>query len=253
MKRNAILCFIFLCATCVFAEKRTYASCIDEWIEIEDSIITFNYCDPFENDICRTYKYETENNNGFEWITIKNDYEKKKFLMLKSNEFLILYDAMSPEPFFFGFYSFRRLEGLSFPKKNNIKVSSELQEKTIIYSDSNLGNLNLDEPWVEAAKGDGIGEYIILDVNARELYIVSGYISYSKPYLYDQNNRPKTIRISFIDSDCDEMIITLLDTPNPQKIDLITSYKGKMKLEILDVYKGTKYSDLCISSIIYSH
>ena len=119
MKKMVTICFLLLCVSCIFAEKRRYASGIDKWIEIEDTNITFNYCDPFENGICKTYSYETERKNGFDWITIKKDCEKKKFLILQSNEFLVLYDDISEKPFFWGFYSFKRFEFLSFPKKLN--------------------------------------------------------------------------------------------------------------------------------------
>ncbi len=42
MKKIVTLCFILLCTSYFFVEK-TYASGIDKWIEIDDTMITFNY------------------------------------------------------------------------------------------------------------------------------------------------------------------------------------------------------------------
>lgn len=245
-----IFCFSF---SFIFAEKKTYSSAIDTWVEIDDNSITFNYCDPFENDVCKTYNYTLEKKENFEWLSINNNGTKKTFLLLKSEEFLILYESTRKEPFFWGFYSFRKLELLSFLKKTNVTTSSELQENKTIYSGDSLGNLNLESPWVEGSKGDGIGEYIILNINASEVFILSGFISYQKPYLYEQNNRPKKIKISFPESNYQDIYFDLADTPNPQKITLKEDYNGKLKIEIIDIYKGSKYSDLCISSIPYLH
>ena len=45
----------------------------------------------------------------------------------------------------------------------------------------------------------------------------------------------------------------IADTPNPQLLLFDTDYSGEVIIKIMDVYKGTKYSDTCINSILLVH
>lgn len=128
--------------------------------------------------------------------------------------------------------------------------TSELVEKDKEYSVNNLCNLAVDTPWVEAVKGDGIGEgfTLINDHNKKftTLLIMNGYISYEKPYLYKQNNRVKKIKVTGLKSKKSQ-VIDILDTPHPQTVDIsFISAFDDIRVEIVDVYKGTKYDDTCL-------
>ncbi len=128
--------------------------------------------------------------------------------------------------------------------------TSFLKEKTKQYNVENLCEFGVDTPWVEAAKGDGIGEgFTIVNEWNREypyLLIMNGYISYEKPYLYKQNNRIKQIKVTGLKSGKTK-ILNVLDTPHPQTVDIsfITDPED-IRVEIADVYKGTKYDDTCL-------
>lgn len=129
--------------------------------------------------------------------------------------------------------------------------SSFLKEKSISYSVDNLRKLAVDTPWVEAAQGNGIGEGFTIVCNSEKplgpyLFIINGYISYEKPYLYKQNNRIKKIKIFGLKTGKTK-ILDLLDTPHPQTIDIsfITEAED-IRIEIADVFKGTKYDDTCL-------
>lgn len=108
-------------------------------------------------------------------------------------------------------------------------------------------------PW--ATRGGSDKKKIYLEPNSLITYntivIANGFICFDKPYLYEQNSRAKKIRISW-DNNTKEF--ELQDTPNFQTIVLSNKeeyYDGSVQLEILEVYEGSKYSDVVISGIYY--
>ena len=128
--------------------------------------------------------------------------------------------------------------------------SSFLVEKNKEYHVSNLQEQAVDTPWVEAADGSGIGEGFTLvnEWNKKYPYllIMNGYISYEKPYLYKQNNRVKKIKVTGLKSGKSK-VLDVLDTPHPQTVDIsFITEPEDIRVEIADVYKGTKYDDTCL-------
>ena len=79
---------------------------------------------------------------------------------------------------------------------------------------------------------------------------MNGYISYKKPYLYKMNNRIKKIKVTGVKSGVSK-VLDVLDTPHPQTVDIsfITDIED-IRVEIVEVYKGTKYDDTCIHYLI---
>ena len=180
-------------------------------------------------------------------LTISNENCNKRFYALKSDFCLILYDCETNECIFTGAsISFNQTEGLFFP--SFISATSELREGSKVYTVQNLSNFKLDSPWCEASEDYGIGEKIRLSINARNLIIISGYVSAKKPYLFENNSRPKIITISFLKSKIQKEF-ELKDSPNPQIINLDGLYNEEIEIVIKDVYLGKKYKDTCISTI----
>ena len=140
--------------------------------------------------------------------------------------------------------------------------------------------------WVEGAKGDGIGEKIyikIIEIQAIRFKpltinfnIINGYAASEE--LFKSNNRVKKARLTIYEARFDlcggyyfkrysdlvinnYKIIDLPDKRDPQNIQMkIPTIKSVKKidivaagasfiaeLEILEVYKGTKFNDTCIS------
>ncbi len=128
--------------------------------------------------------------------------------------------------------------------------SSYLTEKDKAYTVDNLSESVMDTPWVEGVPGDGIGEGFTLTFNGGSvdptLLLMNGYISFDKPYLYEQNNRIKKIKVKGLTSGR-EKILDVIDTPHPQTVDIsfITEMED-IRVEIAEVYKGTKYDDTCL-------
>ena len=125
--------------------------------------------------------------------------------------------------------------------------SSYLTEKDKAYTVENLSKSIMDTPWVEGVPGNGIGEgFTIERAYTDYLLIVNGYISYKKPYLYKQNGRIKKLKVTGLTSG-EERILEVLDTPHPQTIDISFITKNEdIRVEIAEVYEGTKYDDTCI-------
>ena len=128
--------------------------------------------------------------------------------------------------------------------------SSSFVEEGKDYSIDNLHKLDLETPWVEGVPGDGIGEGFTISFWNQEvlptLVLMNGYISFDKPYLYEQNNRIKKIKVKGLTSG-KEKILDVIDTPHPQTVDIsfITEMED-IRVEIAEVYKGTKYDDTCL-------
>ncbi len=130
--------------------------------------------------------------------------------------------------------------------------SSYLVEKNKSYPVENLRKLVVDTPWVEGVAGDGIGEGFTIQGRQFKkplgpyLLLINGYISYEKPYLYKQNNRIKKIKVTGLKSGKSK-ILDVLDTPHPQTVDIsFITQPEDIRVEIAEVYKGTKYDDTCL-------
>ena len=145
------------------------------------------------------------------------------------------------------------------------KASSALKEGKTSYAPENTGknyaltanhkqvNLwsNQIRPWAEGKKGDGIGETFEFDMSYSakrdwDIRILNGYVDPLKPHLFKENNRIKKARLE-TDTGIkkefefrDEVEFTQIILPNNVK---------HVKLTILDVYKGTKYQDTCITAV----
>ena len=144
--------------------------------------------------------------------------------------------------------SLQSADGLSRVSFVTAAASSEFYQSDIDTTFSADGAISgTGNPWVEGAAGHGIGEWLRLYFSQEEsishLYLRLGFASSEK--LYQGNNRPSRLRISFSDGsgvDCD-----FLDLRTPMLVTLSepvsTSY---VQLTILDVYPGNIDDDTCI-------
>lgn len=154
----------------------------------------------------------------------------------------------------------KNLNGLYF---ENIKASSTLKDKSHTYAiEGTLTAYNPRTfdwvkdslPWAEGKSGDGIGETIELDVkfgaahnnNYFSFFILNGYVDPLRPYLFKQNNRIKKARIE-TDSGYNQ-IIDFNDWVEFKEIKFGEAPVRHIKITILEVYKGTKYSDTCVTA-----
>ena len=255
-----------------FSIDSSYSFQVDSVLEemiIRGNVITLDYKDVFskkENELI-TFKINYIEGMPFFELSKKMPVEvaedsiwrNKKTSIRTDNKILFLAFKKKNNVMMFAFtegYSFKHspLTATRYDEWGSRykDCSSCLVEKSNTYSVSNLSKLVVDTPWVEGVKGDGIGEGFTIECNSKNeplgpyLFIMNGYISYNKPYLYKQNNRVKQLKVTGLKSGKTK-VLNILDTPHPQTLDIsFITMAEDIRIEIADVYKGTKYDDTCL-------
>jgi hypothetical protein len=172
----------------------------------------------------------------------------KRFLLLYSNYNRVsLYDQNNRMA-----YSASSLK-YNLSSDFSVQASSELQENNIKYSAENCINENELIPWIGTSPVNGVGECIMFTPEYKIIFsnipivISNGFIDYNRNYLYKLYNRVKKIRVYNVDHD-EYLDFDIEDTPHYQEI--YAGFKdkvNKIKVEILEVYQGERYNDLCIN------
>jgi hypothetical protein len=174
-----------------------------------------------------------------------------------------------------------------FDDNQEERSTSSYKEK---YPLANLFDRNSSTAWVEGEAGHGIGEVVVIDfsptaANSLPLRIWAGYGKSQNLFL--KNNRPKKIKIYLLGTFCHDCtprvcmqgqfsVVSSVEKelkdfngfqeiPVPEiRIDYDSTacagpggyerdaehYIYKIAIQILSVYKGTKYEDTCISEFI---
>ena len=276
MKRNSVLFLFCIIISCIFAQNFT----LDGRYRVEVNtglarfdILTDNFVYIFIDDSREdlTVKFNIVHIEGMTFLKLSDKIPKEvteAYLYLNQknivtdDKILILAGKVSnrENPLIIATTSgFNKAYPLTVPIiSEQVRVykdaSSYLIEKTKSYPVENLNKIAADTPWVENAPGYGIGESFVIENSWGKVYttllIMNGYISYEKPYLYKQNGRIKQIKVTGVKSG-NSRFIDVLDTPHPQTVDIsfITEAED-IKVEIADVYEGTKYEDTCIHYMI---
>lgn len=117
----------------------------------------------------------------------------------------------------------------------------------------NLNKIEFDNfmrCWAEGVPGYGIGESLDIEFSRKSnsLSILNGYIDFFRMNLYKENSRPKKIRI---ESDSPKFSLEYEFSDYVAFHDIsLPAETDHVKLTILDVYKGSKYDDTCITAIM---
>lgn len=132
--------------------------------------------------------------------------------------------------------------------------SSELQSQNEnTYELRNIYDDSVSTCWSEGVNGNGIGESFELVANTNMIpRLIAIYNGYSKSVdTFNNNNRVKTLELTI--NDDISVILELEDVMGEQLFvleDLIDNEEDfTFKFEILEIYKGEKYDDTCISEI----
>lgn len=128
------------------------------------------------------------------------------------------------------------------------------------YGATQAHDSDLNTAWVEGSEGDGIGEFLeyIIDTSEREggeplkvtgLHIYNGYRKSRESWR--DNSRVKRLKLYV--NGRPHAIINLMDAYNYQAVELgsieLRAKKTVLRFEIMEVYKGRKYSDTAIAEI----
>ena len=151
-------------------------------------------------------------------------------------------------------------EELSTKLEQSVWASSvfceEIRGEEVCYTPEKLFDGDSGTCWVEAAPGSGIGEWVLFAVNrpVEGLRMTNGFAR--SPALYQNNNRPKRLRLSFVVGFTAPGLVTeldyylyfltelkeaeaqLQDTPEPQPVEFSVSYEehGQLVREALDLF-----------------
>ena len=109
-------------------------------------------------------------------------------------------------------------------------------------------------PWA-SGNGFGIGDVISIKEfehkNPTTLKIMNGYQDTNHPDYYEKNSRVKKIKVTNTDTKKSKKL-TVQDIKTEQTFDISALGNGRtFEVEILDVYGGSKYKDLCIQYLVF--
>ncbi len=134
---------------------------------------------------------------------------------------------------------------------NSVKADSILEGNAKSYGPDNLFD-QTGKSWCEGAKDDGIGSKITITL-ANESKIETIYIKngFGDTEYFLPNNRVKEMGIS---GEKGKNTVTLADTQEMQEVKLKNPVIGRfIELEILSVYKGSKFTDTCIAEVSFKN
>ncbi|QQO10757.1 NADase-type glycan-binding domain-containing protein [Breznakiella homolactica] len=255
MKSQCFICMVcfFICTISIFADGVSGILYVDYPFSVKfsgDEIVFTEVKDGGDTAISRKGRFVITYEYSIPFLNINyDDGENIKQLMIKNDNICALLDE-AKLIFLGAASSFNQREGYLPP--SNVTATSFLTEKDKTYTPENLTkNPYSENPWAEGVNGQGIGEKLyIRNTIARELYISIGFVSYTRPYLYIMNSRPKELKFS-VDGKF-SFIQHLSDTPEYQKIIFPEQVNRNdiLIVEIISVYEGTMYQDTCINSLI---
>ena len=217
-----------------------------------------------EQNITRTGIYGIDHEHGVPFLNLRwEDGRSERYLMLIGEEFMLLYsDNTTPTMVLNWLIRDHGMRtGPHITIMRSITATSFLSENNLNYeaTPERLG-VHINRVW---AVDGGIGErlYITLPIQSGgSLFISSGYVHFSRPYLFHYNTRPKKIRIRSAHDETQFFDMELRDTPNFQTISLWRYFPeigwinfgedGKVIIEILEIFPGTRYNHMCINSIL---
>ncbi len=129
--------------------------------------------------------------------------------------------------------------------------TSALKDGDVVYSAQNSIDGDTKTCWAEGVPGHGINEGVFYQF--ADLYTINGFNiwnGYQKSEdLYYKNSRPVALKVSAVGY---EEIHYLKDSMGMQRIDLKKPVKiREIQLSIVEVAKGSKFDDTCISEISF--
>ncbi len=246
----------------------------DKKIEFEDDLLIIT--DSYETvegvlETEKKYSYNYTNTYGIYHL---NGKEKQSgniidWTFIASEEILIIL-GQERKTVYTTFSIDRDKPGDAFYKHGDYYFSSLLTEGNMEYNmedDYNRSFMFSEtlKPWAEGKRGSGIGEYIQIDNQdqrykkirtKRIILLINGFVSFEKPYLFEENNRIKKLEMLIINSDgqlIETRMINFKNSAEP-KIELV-DYAGTLsyKFTIKEVYYGSKYNDTCLTYLGFAY
>ncbi len=131
---------------------------------------------------------------------------------------------------------------------SKVTASTTLSPETA-YGVDNLFDSRKEFTWCEGAKSDGVNESITFAFStAQKITGIQLWNGYQRsPKHFTANGRVKVLKVI---TDSGAQLINVKDLYGDQELTLTKPVTTKsIRLEIVEIYKGTKYADLCISEL----
>ncbi len=195
--------------------------------------------------------YSIANRSGVDYLILDSNGYEVEYLIIQDDWLLFLYDGDRKDPIFIGITS-HPSDLVAFSVLGDLpldyEASSYYQFGQEMYPPENLGRIELFQPWCEGVEGFGVGETIIVRNADTTITLSNGFVSYSRPELYEWNSRIKSIKVRSLLTD-ESFIVDLEDTPHLQYFVLPVEGKSDYEITILEVYPGEKFEDACVNFI----
>ena len=241
MKKILIVLFIILQGYSLFAEKEYLSPDGYFFYYFSDDFSEYKYTTLDEYGIFSdTNKISRKDKNGITFWTIN----KQEYILFMGERYFILMNNEKNYKFIKD-YS----DNYTNIEKTAIYEASSYKRIGIKhYDEFNLLYINF-QPWISDSDSTGLDEYIIIDSQAtfNSFRLINGFIDFDNPQYFEEFNKVKELSVF----DMDNNLIGNYKIENNSKIQ---SFKlpgnfNKIKLVITDIYEGTKYNDVAITTL----
>gem|GEM_PF-2289335 len=270
-KRNYLLIFFVTIITfMLYAQDSEYLG-IKYWYTSEYGFVTITqnslvFEDRVEEGVLKSgYPFDVFESSKFNYIILHCGLEDCNFLTLvkkelnpefKYSSWQIPYSNSNKKKF----ETVATLKGFNVINAGSYITEKEKNGNEIKYLPEQDFNV-INNPW--AITADSKNKIIYMNTAMyrvrgasyapiNDIVFINGFVNSEKPYLYSQNSRAKNVRIMYENN---SFTVALKDTGNYQivhlPIPINPDINTVVKVEIIDSYKGTKYTDIVISGILY--
>ena len=205
----------------------------------------------YEKNVDGNETYKLTDDNKYEikysYEGLESEYEfAKDYYCTDINQICVLWLLRNDVNSFLLPYLFCKLE-------RAYHATSYLTEGSTTYEPEHLQQKD-GLPWA-SANSSGIGDVISIKEfehkNPTTLKIMNGYQDPNHPDYYEKNSRVKKIKVTNTDTQKSKKL-TVQDIKTEQTFDISALGNGRtFEVEILDVYGGSKYKDLCIQYLVF--
>ena len=205
----------------------------------------------YEKNVDGNETYKLTDDNKYEikysYEGLESEYEfAKDYYCTDINQICVLWLLRNDVNSFLLPYLFCKLE-------RAYHATSYLTEGSTTYEPEHLQQKD-GLPWA-SGNGFGIGDVISIKEfehkNPTTLKIMNGYQDTNHPDYYEKNSRVKKIKVTNTDTKKSKKL-TVQDIKTEQTFDISALGNGRtFEVEILDVYGGSKYKDLCIQYLVF--
>ena len=241
IKKIIIGLFIIFQVFFLYAEKEYLSTDGYYFYYFADDFSEFKYTTLDEYGIFSDVsKISCKNKNGITFWTINN----KDYILFMGERFFILMNNENN-------YKFIKDYSDNYTNTEKVAIYEASSYKRIginHYDEFNLLYINF-QPWISDSDNTGIDEYIIIETqtNFSSFRIINGFIDFNNPQYFEEFNKVKELSVF----DMNNNLIGKYKIENNSTIQsfYLPGKFTKIKFIISEIYEGTKYDDIAITTL----